>query len=240
MVLKSVFLPQTWCGDNLRESKSDRDSPPLHQRLHTELNMITQYRVYLQTLVLVVFVVHPSRPVCVDVPSETEAVLGKPMKLTCIFCMKREEVKVKTRVDWYYMPPTEEDIKPEKTHIFKYEGSGPGDIEEPYKGRLTWNGSQDLQDVSIIIQNISYNDSGVYECEIVREFEFGFFTPSFSNTKNITLIVKEKATDDTTAIYSEIMMYVLLVFLTFWLLVEMVYCYRKISKSDEQAQDTAY
>lgn len=45
---------------------------------------------------------------------------------------------------------------------------------------------------------------------------------------------------DTAALYSEIMMYVLLVFLTFWLLVEMVYCYRKISKSDEQAQDTAW
>lgn len=48
------------------------------------------------------------------------------------------------------------------------------------------------------------------------------------------------ASEDTTALYSEIMMYVLLVFLTFWLLVEMVYCYRKISKSDEQAQDTAW
>lgn len=48
------------------------------------------------------------------------------------------------------------------------------------------------------------------------------------------------ASDDITAIYSEIMMYVLLVFLTFWLLVEMVYCYRKISKSDEQTQDTTW
>lgn len=48
------------------------------------------------------------------------------------------------------------------------------------------------------------------------------------------------ASEDLTALYSEIMMYVLLVFLTFWLLVEMVYCYRKISKSDEQAQDSAW
>lgn len=48
------------------------------------------------------------------------------------------------------------------------------------------------------------------------------------------------ASDDATAIYSEIMMYVLLVFLTFWLLVEMIYCYRKISKSDEQTQDAAW
>lgn len=44
---------------------------------------------------------------------------------------------------------------------------------------------------------------------------------------------------DATALYSEITMYVLLVFLTSWLLVEMVYCYRKISRSDEQTQDAA-
>lgn len=47
------------------------------------------------------------------------------------------------------------------------------------------------------------------------------------------------ASQDITALYSQIMMYVLLVFLTFWLLVEMIYCYRKISKSDDQAQDNA-
>lgn len=40
---------------------------------------------------------------CVDTLSDTDAVLGKPMKLTCIYCMKREEVKVNTRVDWYYV-----------------------------------------------------------------------------------------------------------------------------------------
>jgi len=48
------------------------------------------------------------------------------------------------------------------------------------------------------------------------------------------------ASQDIAALYSEIMMYVLLVFLTFWLLVEMIYCYRKISRSDEQAQDSAW
>ncbi|XP_041851542.1 sodium channel subunit beta-3 isoform X2 [Melanotaenia boesemani] len=202
--------------------------------------MVTLYRVHLQTLILLVFVVHLSRPVCVDVPSETEAVLGKSMRLTCISCMKREEVKAKTRVDWYYKLEREENTKPDKTHIYKYENDSPMDVDGPFKGRLAWNGSQDLQDVSIVILNVTYNDSGLYECNVLREFEFGFFTPSFTTTKNISLNVKEKATHDTTAIYSEIMMYVLLVFLTFWLLVEMVYCYRKISKSDEQAQDTAY
>ncbi|XP_047450805.1 sodium channel subunit beta-3 isoform X2 [Mugil cephalus] len=202
--------------------------------------MRTQYRVHLPTLVLLVFLVPPSRPVCVDVPSDTEAVLGTSMKLTCISCMKREEVKAKTYVNWYYIAQKEEDDKLEKTHIYKYEDNVAEEVDGPFKGRLTWNGSQDLQEMSIRIKNVTFNDSGLYECHVRRDFEFGFFSPSFSIIKNITLNVKKKATADPTAIYSEIMMYVLLVFLTFWLLVEMVYCYRKISKSDEQAQDTAY
>ncbi|XP_050921421.1 LOW QUALITY PROTEIN: sodium channel subunit beta-3 [Lates calcarifer] len=199
--------------------------------------MVTQTRVHLHTLLLLIFVVHLSQPVCVDVPSETEAVLGKNMMLTCISCMRREEVKAKTTVEWYYMPKNEKNIT--KINIYKFEDDTPVELDGPFKGRLTWNGSQDLQDVSIQILNVTFNDSGIYECNILREFKFNFFTPSALTTKNITLRVKEKASEDTTALYSEIMMYVLLVFLTFWLLVEMVYCYRKISKSDEQAQDTA-
>ncbi|CAN9511367.1 unnamed protein product [Ophioblennius macclurei] len=201
--------------------------------------MVTQYKLLPQTLVLLTFAVRLSRPVCVDIPSETEAVLGKSMKLTCISCKKREEVKVKTRVDWYFTPDTEENGKTNNTHIYVFENNTQMPLDGPFKGRLDWNGSQDLQDVSIRVRNVTFNDSGLYQCRIVREFKFGFFEPSVTVEKNITLTVKEKATQDATAIYSEIMMYVLLVFLTFWLLVEMVYCYRKISKSDEQAQDTA-
>ncbi|XP_019112964.2 sodium channel regulatory subunit beta-3 isoform X1 [Larimichthys crocea] len=201
--------------------------------------MVTQTRVHLQTLVLLFFVVHLSQPVCVDVPSATEAVLGKSMKLTCIACLKREEIKPKTRVDWYYMPEKEENSPYNKTHIYVYDNDTPVELDGPFKGRLAWNGSQDLQDVSIVILNATFNDSGVYECQVLRKFEFDFFTPSAFLSKDIKLKVIEKASKDTTAVYSEIMMYVLLVFLTFWLLVEMVYCYRKISKSDEQAEDTA-
>lgn len=206
--------------------------------------MITRTRVQLHALLLLIFIVHLSQSVCVDVPSATEAVLGKPMKLTCIACMKREEVSAKTRVDWYYMPDEEQDTMPNKSqvqiHIFQFKDGQTDDMEGPWHGRLTWNGSQDLQDVSISISNVTFSDSGTYQCKVFRMFEFDFFTPSVTKTKEIKLKVKEKASEDPTAIYSEIMMYVLLVFLTFWLLVEMVYCYRKISKSDEQAQDTAY
>ncbi|NWT96233.1 SCN3B protein, partial [Urocynchramus pylzowi] len=42
--------------------------------------------------------------VCVEVPSETEAVQGTDMKLLCISCMKREEVTASTVVEWFYRP----------------------------------------------------------------------------------------------------------------------------------------
>ncbi|XP_067364541.1 sodium channel subunit beta-3 isoform X2 [Channa argus] len=150
--------------------------------------MLTRTRVHLQALVLLIFVVHPSLPVCVDVPSDTEAVLGKPMMLTCISCMRREEVRAKTRVDWYFLP--NEDTP--RISIYKYEEDTPKESEGPFKGRLTWNGSQDLQDVSIQITNVTFNDSGIYECRVIRKFEFDVFTPSVSISKNFTLSVKEK------------------------------------------------
>ncbi|KAF7667129.1 hypothetical protein LDENG_00077990 [Lucifuga dentata] len=202
--------------------------------------METQTRVLLQTLVLLSFFVHLSQSVCVDGAPETEAVLGEQMKLTCIFCMKREEVKATTHVNWYYVLAKDENGKTlDREHIFQYKDGHPEEVDGPWMGRLVWNGSQDLQDLSIRILNVTYNDSGTYECKVTRKFMFDYFTPSFSDMKAIELRVREKATKNQTALYSEIMMYVLLVFLTFWLLVEMVYCYRKISKSDEQAQDAA-
>lgn len=57
------------------------------------------------------------QPVCVDVPSDTEAVLGASMKLTCINCLRREEIKAKTRVDWYYMATKEKGVPPNRTHV---------------------------------------------------------------------------------------------------------------------------
>lgn len=62
----------------------------------------------------------------------------------------------------------------------------------PFKDRLTWIGSQDLQDVSIKIRKVTYNDSGLYECHVFRLFEFKFFSPTEYIVKNITLKVKEK------------------------------------------------
>jgi voltage-gated sodium channel type III beta len=50
--------------------------------------------------------------------------------------------------------------------------------------------------------------------------------------------VTEEAGEDFTSVVSEIMMYILLVFLTLLLLIEMIYCYRKVSKAAEAAQES--
>ncbi|XP_051719278.1 sodium channel subunit beta-3 isoform X2 [Ctenopharyngodon idella] len=200
-------------------------------------SMATQMRLVLHLLLLFLFAVQEVRLVCVDVDSDREAIVGHVMKLTCIYCMKREEISAETKVVWSYTGP---DNKTVPIYLYDNKPQEPEDVELQWKGRLMWNGSKDLQDLSISIQNVTLNDTGKYECKVSRFFKFDAFEHSAIKIIEIELEVKKKASEDTAAMYSEIMMYVLLVFLTFWLLVEMVYCYRKISKSDEQAQDTAY
>lgn len=143
-----------------------------------------------------------------------------------------------TTVNWFFR--SNESDPENQSLIYKYENGEPKSVDGHFNGRILWNGSKDLQDVSIWILNVSEHDAGIYQCKVDRHFKFGDYEHSVPIDQNITLTVKEKASDDSTAIYSEIMMYVLLVFLTLWLLVEMVYCYRKISKADEQAEDTTY
>lgn len=62
-----------------------------------------------------------------------------------------------------------------------------------------------MQDISIRIINITYNDSGVYQCNVVRKFEFDFFTPSFSLTKDIKLFVKEKGATNGFTFWSSVL-----------------------------------
>ncbi|XP_067826872.1 sodium channel subunit beta-3 [Heptranchias perlo] len=171
--------------------------------------------------------------VCVEVPSDTEALHGTNMKLTCISCMKREEVNTDTIVDWTYTANGGKEIS-----IYEYNGE-PRELKGPFQGRILWNGSKDLQDVSITIVNVTLNDSGLYQCKIKRHFNYEMHRPSVKNVKEVQLTVHEDALEDFTSYISEIMMYLLLVFLTLWLVIEMIYCYRKISKSEKAAQENA-
>ncbi|XP_053125613.1 sodium channel subunit beta-3 [Hemicordylus capensis] len=170
--------------------------------------------------------------VCVEVPSETKAVRGSEMKLRCISCMKREEVIANTLVEWYYKEDGRDVL------IYEYRNKE-HELESRFRGRLHWNGSKDMQDVSISVVNLTLNDSGIYTCNITREFEFKIHQPVFTKSTVIHLTVVKEAGEDLTSVVSEIMMYLLLVFLTLWLLIEMVYCYRKVARAEEVAQENA-
>ncbi|KAM8927412.1 sodium channel regulatory subunit beta-3 [Pelodytes ibericus] len=172
-------------------------------------------------------------PVCVEVPSKTEAVQGKNMTLGCISCMKREEVSAITTVKWFHRP-----LGGEESLILEYTGGHCKEQKGSMQGRLAWNGSKDLQDVSITIINVTMNDSGLYTCNVTRILHFEAHNHMVENMISIDLKVTEKAGEDFTSVLSEIMMYILLAFLTLWLMIEIVYCYRKISKAEEVTQES--
>ncbi|XP_069599171.1 sodium channel regulatory subunit beta-3 [Ranitomeya imitator] len=172
-------------------------------------------------------------PVCVEVPSGTEAVQGHNMTLLCISCMQREEVFAVTNVEWFFQPRNGN-----RSLIFEYNEGKPREHLSPFKGRLQWIGSKDLQDVSLILHNATITDSGLYICNVNRTLHFEAHQHSITSNVKIDLIVSEIEREDFTSVLSEIMMYILLAFLTLWLVIEVVYCYRKISKAEEVTQES--
>ncbi|XP_075459516.1 sodium channel regulatory subunit beta-3 isoform X3 [Ascaphus truei] len=145
----------------------------------------------------------------------------------------------------FFQPPTilhySQDLNPPertlRSQIYEYKG-GPQEHSSPLQGRLQWNGSKDMQDVSITIINVTMNDSGVFTCNVTRTLHFEVHRHLIQSSKLIHLKVTEEASEDFTSVVSEIMMYILLAFLTLWLMIEMVYCYRKISKAEELTQES--
>lgn len=51
-----------------------------------------------------------------------------------------------------------------------------------------------MQDVSITVLNVTLNDSGIYTCNITREFEFEIHRPLFTSSRLIHLTVVEEGT----------------------------------------------
>ncbi|KAF7692104.1 sodium channel, voltage-gated, type I, beta a isoform X2 [Silurus meridionalis] len=189
---------------------------------------------WLQMLLLCVLQAQLSSSACVEVDSDTEAVVGKEFKLGCISCKMRGEVEASATVDWWFMAKGESDF----THIYSYADMAGLVTDVRFMGRVEWMGSKntfDLQDGSLNILNVTYNDTGTYRCYFDRTLSFTYYEFHTNATKFITINVVAKETRGMASILSEVMMYVSIIGLQLWLLVEMVYCYRKIAAAGEEA-----
>ncbi|XP_026861114.2 sodium channel, voltage-gated, type I, beta a isoform X3 [Electrophorus electricus] len=146
----------------------------------------------------------------------------------------RGEVQASATVDWWFMAKGESEF----SHIYSYIDMTGMVNDERFLDRLNWMGSKntfDLQDGSIYILNVTLNDTGTYRCYFDRTLTFNYYEFRTNINKTITLNVVPKATRGTASILSEVMMYVSIIGLQLWLLVEMVYCYRKIAAAGEEA-----
>ncbi|KAM3858102.1 sodium channel, voltage-gated, type I, beta b [Diretmus argenteus] len=171
---------------------------------------------------------------CAEVDSDTEAVAGKGFKLGCISCKKRSEVEGLATVDWYFKVKGDSKF----SHIYNYD-EGSGTIKDDrFEERVDWYGSRmshDIQDASIYLLNVTFNDSGTYHCALNRILKYPYYEYQTTINKVVHLTVVAKATRGTASIVSEVMMYVSIIGLQVWLLIEMIYCYRKISAAGEEA-----
>lgn len=174
------------------------------------------------------------RGACAEVDSDTEAVAGKGFKLGCISCKRRSEVEGSATVEWYFRAKGEADF----VHIYSYNENGPTIESDDFMDRVDWNGSKrsnDIQDASIYLLNVTFNDSGTYRCFFNRILFYTNYEYNTIVSKVVHLTVVAKATRGTASIVSEVMMYVSIIGLQVWLLIEMIYCYRKISAAGEEA-----
>ncbi|XP_056596856.1 sodium channel, voltage-gated, type I, beta b [Triplophysa dalaica] len=171
---------------------------------------------------------------CAEVDSDTEAVAGHGFQLGCLSCKVRLEVPATATVDWLFRAPGWKDF----VHIYTYDGESPNIIHEQFQDRIQWHGSKktfDLQDATINLLNVTFNDSGTYVCIFNRILKYEHYEFPTIVKKNFTLTVVPTARRGTASIVSEVMMYVSIIGLQFWLLVEMIYCYRKIAAAGEEA-----
>ncbi|XP_024114051.1 sodium channel, voltage-gated, type I, beta a [Oryzias melastigma] len=175
---------------------------------------------------------------CVEVDSDTEAVLGEGFQLGCISCKMRGEVKAEASVEWCFWSPDKGEAEENCTLIYRYEDIREDILDPRFDGRLAWNGSKntkDLQDGSIFILNVTDEDKGMYKCIFRRRLIYEKYEFNTNTTKRIQLEVVDRLTRGMASILSEVMMYASIVGLQFWLLVEMIYCYRKIAAAGEEA-----
>ncbi|XP_057690947.1 sodium channel subunit beta-1-like [Corythoichthys intestinalis] len=165
---------------------------------------------------------------CAEVDSKTEAVRGEAFVLGCISCKRREEVSAITTLDWHFKPQREENY----THIFHYEHPTAEVLDEAFMGRLDWLGTlgEDVQAGTVAMHNISYDDAGTYRCTFTRTLLLAGFRQHVTVEKEVELSVVDVANRELAAVVSEMIMYALIVLLQLWLIVVVVYCYKKVSE----------
>ncbi|XP_070691057.1 sodium channel regulatory subunit beta-1 isoform X1 [Pempheris klunzingeri] len=168
---------------------------------------------------------------CAEVDSLTEAVAGGGFLLGCISCKRREEVSARATVDWHFKPLGEEEF----IHIFHYDHPRADILHEHFSDRLKWHGTKkgDIQIGAIYIHNVTFNDTGTYRCTIHRTLFLPQYDEHVTVEKEVELSVVSVANRELTAVIAEIIMYVLIVVLQLWLVVVLVYCYKKISEEHE-------
>ncbi|KAM8870554.1 sodium channel regulatory subunit beta-1 isoform 2-T3 [Spinachia spinachia] len=183
---------------------------------------------------LVVFNLLASRchGACAEVDSLTEAVAGEGFLLGCISCKRREEVLAQSTVDWHFKPLGEEGFR----HIFHYNHPSAEILHEDFSDRLQWRGTitSDIQIGAIYILNVTFNDTGMFRCSINRTLFLPQYEENVLVEKEVELTVVAVANRELAEVVSEIMMYVMIVVLQLWLIVVLIYCYKKISGEQEE------
>ncbi|CAL8261826.1 unnamed protein product [Boreogadus saida] len=171
---------------------------------------------------------------CAEVDSLTEAVEGEGFLLGCISCKRREEVKAEAVVDWFFRPPGQEN----DSHIFQYDHPTALSPDPVFAGRVAWRGTldPDVQIGAIFISNLTANDSGTYRCRFQRTLFLNLYDHEDVIEKRVELQVVAEAQRELTAVVAEILMYVLIVVLQLWLILVLLYCYKKIS-AEQEARD---
>ncbi|XP_072324929.1 sodium channel regulatory subunit beta-1-like [Scyliorhinus torazame] len=177
-----------------------------------------------------------SNPGCVEVESDTEAVKDHTMKLRCISCKRRGETEATTVNEWVFRPRKNESFH----KIYEYAFPDVNIAYGNFENRIQWFGSkktEDIQEATIILHNVSFSDAGTYRCFFNRTFYYrgGKFILFTQVNKTIELTVAAKENRKLASIIGEIMMYFLNVVLTLWLFAEMLYCYKKIAAAGEEA-----
>ncbi|KAM6910494.1 sodium channel regulatory subunit beta-1 [Xenentodon cancila] len=162
---------------------------------------------------------------CAEVDSLTEAVAGAGFLLGCISCKQREEVPARATVDWHFKPLGEDEF----SHIFHYDHPTADILHEDFRDRLQWHGTlhDDIQTGAIYIQNVTFNDTGTYRCTFNRILFMSLSNQHVTVEKEVELTVVAEANRELAAVISEIMMYVLIVVLQLWLIMVLIYCYKK-------------